>query len=111
MAVAASGRTNTVRPGASRRLVSPALRELSRRRFAQLTGIVLGVLGLALLLALATYNARDPSLDTATARSATNLAGPAGAMVSDLLLQAFGAAGALPGLTMLAWAWRIGSHR
>jgi S-DNA-T family DNA segregation ATPase FtsK/SpoIIIE len=111
MAVAASGRTNTVRPGASRRLVSPALRDLSRRRFAQLSGIVLGVLGLAVLLALVTYNARDPSLDTATAHPPTNLAGPIGAMLSDLLLQGFGAAAALPGLAMLAWAWRIGSHR
>ena len=111
MAVAASARTNAVRPGGSRRLVSPALRDETRRRFAQLSGIVLGVLGLALLLALATYNARDPSLDTATSHPATNLAGPAGAVVSDLLLQGFGAAGALPGLAMLAWAWRIGSYR
>ncbi|MBN8896599.1 MAG: DNA translocase FtsK 4TM domain-containing protein, partial [Rhodospirillales bacterium] len=29
----------------------------------------------------------------------------------DLLLQGFGAAGALPGVAMLAWAWRIGSRR
>src|SRR6185312_4454476 len=39
------------------------------------------------------------------------LAGPVGAMLADLLLQGFGLAGALPGLAMLAWAWRIASHR
>ena len=32
-------------------------------------------------------------------------------MLADLLLQGFGVAGALPGLAMLAWAWRIASHR
>ena len=37
--------------------------------------------------------------------------GPAGAVVADLLLQFFGVAGALPGLALLAWGWRIGSHR
>src|SRR5262249_4778036 len=31
--------------------------------------------------------------------------------VADLLLQGFGVAGVLPGLAMLAWAWRIASHR
>jgi S-DNA-T family DNA segregation ATPase FtsK/SpoIIIE len=32
-------------------------------------------------------------------------------MVADLLLQGFGIAGALPGLAMLSWAWRIASRR
>ena len=38
----------------------------------------------------------------------TNLAGPAGAIVSDVLLQAFGWAGAAAGLALPAWAWRLG---
>jgi S-DNA-T family DNA segregation ATPase FtsK/SpoIIIE len=91
--------------------VSPALRALIGRRAASLVGLALGLAGLAMLVSLASYNAADPSPDTATARSAGNLAGPLGAALSDVLLQGFGMAGALPGLAMLAWAWRVASHR
>ena len=62
-------------------------------------------------MALACYDPRDPSLNTATSRHTSNLAGPVGAVLADLLLQGFGVAGALPGLAMLAWAWRIASRR
>jgi S-DNA-T family DNA segregation ATPase FtsK/SpoIIIE len=94
-----------------RRIASPAVRTLVRRRFAELGALVLAVLAVALLVALATYDAADPSLNTATTRPVANLAGPPGAVTADLLLQGFGLAGLLPGLAMLAWAWRIGSHR
>ncbi len=102
-----------VRPSTvpSRRLASPALRSLMRRRTGELVGIGLGLTGLALLVALASHNPADPSLNTATTRGTSNLAGPPGAVVSDLLLQGFGLAGALPGIAMLAWAWRIASRR
>ena len=94
-----------------RQFVSPALKSLMQRRTAELAGIVLGLLGLAMLVALVCYDPRDPSLNTATTRASANLAGPVGAALSDLLLQGFGLAGALPGIAMLAWAWRIGSRR
>jgi DNA segregation ATPase FtsK/SpoIIIE, S-DNA-T family len=99
------------RSAGTRRLASPTIRALVQQRAAELTGLVLGLLGLALLVALACYDPRDPSLNTATTRHASNLAGPVGAMLADLLLQGFGVAGALPGLAMLAWAWRIASRR
>ncbi len=95
----------------ARRLASPAVRTLVRRRLSELGGLVLGLVALALLVALVSYDARDPSLNTATGRAAVNLAGPAGAALADVLLQGFGVAGALPGLAMLAWAWRLASHR
>ena len=95
----------------TRRIASPALRALMGRRTAELAAILLGLLGLAVLVALATYDARDPSLNTATDAHATNIAGPVGAVLADMLLQGLGAAAALPGLALLAWAWRIGSHR
>ncbi len=82
-----------------------------QQRSAELLGLALGLLGLALLVALACYDPRDPSLNTATSRHVSNLAGPAGAVMADLLLQGFGIAGALPGLAMLAWAWGIASRR
>ena len=94
-----------------RRLASPAVRSLIRRRFAELGAVVLAGCGTALLVALASYNAGDPSLNTAAVHGVRNLAGPPGAIVADLLLQGFGIAAVVPGLALLAWAWRIGSHR
>jgi S-DNA-T family DNA segregation ATPase FtsK/SpoIIIE len=101
----------TARTVETRRLASPTIRAMFEQRSAELTGLVLGLLGLALLVALACYDPRDPSLNTATSRPASNLAGPVGAVLADLLLQGFGVAATLPGLTMLAWAWRIASRR
>ena len=95
----------------ARSFAPPALKALIGHRSAEFGGILLAMMGLALLIALATYNPLDPSLNTATARHAANLAGQGGAIVADLLLQGFGLAGALVGLAMLTWAWRIGSHR
>ncbi len=95
----------------ARRIASPALRALMSRRTAELVALVLGILGLALLVALVTYDPRDPSLNTATDRHVANLAGSFGASVADILLQGFGIAGLLPGVALLAWAWGIGSHR
>ncbi len=94
----------------SRRIASPALRALMSRRSAELGGLLLGLLGLAILVALISYDPRDPSLNTATSRRVGNIAGPGGAVLADILLQGFGLAGALPGVTMLAWSWRIVSH-
>ena len=98
-------------PTGSRHLASPALRALMRRRFGELGGLLLGLFAILLLVALFSHNPADPSLNTSTTHPTTNLAGPVGATLSDLLLQGFGVAGALPGLAMLAWSWRIASHR
>ncbi|MSP01608.1 MAG: DNA translocase FtsK [Acetobacteraceae bacterium] len=80
-------------------------------RAAELTGLMLAFAGLALLIALGSYDPHDPSLNTASSRDTHNLVGPLGAVVADLLLQSFGAAAALPGITLLVWAWRLGSRR
>jgi S-DNA-T family DNA segregation ATPase FtsK/SpoIIIE len=94
-----------------RRFASPAVKAAMRRRLFELLALLAALAGLGLLVALASYDPADPSLSTATARAPTNLAGPAGAMLADLLMQGFGWAGALPGLALLGWAWRLGSHR
>jgi S-DNA-T family DNA segregation ATPase FtsK/SpoIIIE len=103
-----ASRSTTVQ---ARAIASPALKALMHRRTAELTALTLGLTGLALLVALGCYNPSDPSLNTATTRHTGNLAGPAGAILADILLQGLGLAGALPGMALLAWAWRIGSHR
>ena len=95
----------------ARHLASPPIRALMGRRLAELGGVALGLGAVALLVALACYNPLDPSLDTATSRLPTNLAGPPGAIAADLLLQGVGVAAALPSLAALAWAWRIAVHR
>ena len=95
----------------SRHLVSPEIRRLFKRRTGQIAALALVLGAVVLLVALTTYNPHDPSLDTATSRAATNLAGPLGAVVADLLLQSFGVASILPVLAMIAWAWRAASGR
>ena len=82
-----------------------------RRRLAELSGAALAVTAIATLIALVTYDPRDPSLNTATMTAPANLAGPPGAIAADLLIQGFGLAGLLLPLAMLGWAWRIASHR
>jgi S-DNA-T family DNA segregation ATPase FtsK/SpoIIIE len=78
---------------------------------APLIGLALACAGIALLIALVTYDAHDPSLNTAGTSATRNLVGPLGAVAADLLLQSFGFAAALPGLTVLVWAWRLVSRR
>jgi len=110
MAVAAQGRF-APQGGAPNRFVSPALRALVGRRLAEISGLLLAMGGIALILALAAYNPRDPSLNTATSQHATNLVGPVGSVLADFLLQGFGVAAVLPALAMMVWAWRIASRR
>ncbi len=81
------------------------------QRSAEFGGLLLGLMGLAILLALLTYDPHDPSLNTATTRHVGNLAGSGGAMLADILLQGFGIVGVLPGIAMLTWCWRIASRR
>ena len=89
-------------------LPEPA-REFMGRRLAELGGLVLlgGIGGVS--LALATWSVHDPSWDHAAGGGVRNLAGPAGAVVADLLMQVFGVAivAVLPpvfcwGLTLLS---------
>jgi len=95
----------------ARRLASPALTALMGRRTAELGGFALGLLGLALLVAVFDYHPSDPSLNTASTGHTKNLTGPVGAVVADILVQGFGLAAMLPGVALLAWAWRIASRR
>ena len=89
-----------------------SLKAAARLRLGQLAGVGLAIAGLLLLLALISYNPRDPSFNTATGLHATNWVGSAGAATADLLLQSFGIAALLPVLALLAWAWRLfGSPR
>ncbi len=108
---AASGMNPFGSSAGIRRFASPAVKAALKRRGGQLLGMIAGLLGLAVLVALASHNPADPSLSTATTRAPTNLAGPFGAMVSDVLLQGFGWAGLLPAACLMTWALRLSTHR
>jgi S-DNA-T family DNA segregation ATPase FtsK/SpoIIIE len=89
------------------RFGSAALRAALRRRAVESGALLLALAGVALALALGSYDPADPSLSTATSRLPANLVGPAGAVAADLLLQGFGWAGVLPAVLLLAWAGRL----
>ncbi|MSP05834.1 MAG: DNA translocase FtsK [Acetobacteraceae bacterium] len=95
----------------SGRFMSRILREMLRQRAGEIAALVLAVIAAILLVALLSYDPRDPSFNTATARPVSNLAGSAGAMLADILLQGFGLVGLLPCVVLFAWVWRLASHR
>ena len=82
-----------------------------RRRLAEIGGALLLAAGLALLLALASYHPNDPSLNVATRGVVRNWMGLAGASVADLSIQSLGCAAWLIGVMLIAWGWRIVSHK
>jgi S-DNA-T family DNA segregation ATPase FtsK/SpoIIIE len=62
----------------------------ARRSGALIGGILLFLGVLMLALALASYHAQDPSLNTASGGPARNLMGPFGAWLADMLFSVFG---------------------
>ncbi|MFN7633936.1 MAG: DNA translocase FtsK 4TM domain-containing protein, partial [Acetobacteraceae bacterium] len=98
-------------PSPPGRFGSAALKATLRRRAAESGALLLALAGVGFCLALGSYNPADPSLSTATAAAPTNLAGPSGAILADLLLQGFGWAGVLPPVLLLAWAGRLAVGR
>jgi S-DNA-T family DNA segregation ATPase FtsK/SpoIIIE len=57
---------------------------------ARFRGGIITVIGAGLLLAIATYNATDPSLNAATGEPARNALGGMGAAISDMMMQSMG---------------------
>jgi len=78
-----------------------------RRRLAELAGLALIAAGAAAGVALFTFHAGDPSLNTATAAAVQNVLGRPGAVTADLGLQIFGVVAALLPLVALAWGWTL----
>jgi S-DNA-T family DNA segregation ATPase FtsK/SpoIIIE len=81
----------------------------TRRRFNELTGLLLLLASVLLLLALVSYHPGDPSLDTVGAQTVHNWTGRVGATLSDLLLQLEGAAAFL--LPVLLFGYALGRMR
>ena len=82
-----------------------------KRRLAETLGLVLFGCSFWLIAALFSYTPGDPSLNNAAPGAVGNLLGAAGARFADLSFQAFGFAGVLPPLALLAWGWRSVTKR
>lgn len=82
-------------------------RDFLRRRMMEMVGLALAGAGVALLIAIFTFNNADPSLNHATGVAPNNLMGLPGAYVSDLLLQTFGLAIVLVPVAFITWGVRM----
>ena len=77
-------------------------------RLTDLGGAAFAAFGAALFLALATYNAQDPSFNTAgSSDTVHNIFGRTGAYSADILLQTLGFASYLLATAFIVWGWRI----
>ncbi|WP_119460578.1 DNA translocase FtsK 4TM domain-containing protein [Rhodospirillaceae bacterium SYSU D60014] len=80
------------------------------RRATEVAGGCLILAALAFLLALATFDSADPSLNKAVDGPVRNLLGLPGAYTADLALQSVGLASLVLPIGLLAWGWRLLRH-
>ena len=90
--------------------IGTGLKRAALRRLTELWGLALVLLGLALGLALASYDPGDPSHFSARGGAPDNWLGAAGAVVADPLMRLFGAASFGVALFALVWGARFLAH-
>src|ERR1700744_2798071 len=81
------------------------------RRLRELMGLGLVAFAGGAAAALMTWSVQDPSLSHATSRPIRNVAGYAGAIGADLLMQILGLGAIMLVLTIAVWGWRMLTHR
>ncbi|WP_229773507.1 DNA translocase FtsK 4TM domain-containing protein [Iodidimonas muriae] len=99
--------TKTKRPP----LLPAGAMAMIRRVGSYVSGFAIAFLGLGILVALASFDANDPTLNRSANMAVNNLLGFPGAAVADLLLQTLGLASIVIAFPLFGWAWRIGSRR
>ncbi len=77
------------------------------RRLCEGVGIGLLIAAIALMVAMISYTADDPSMNSAGDGAVRNLLGAGGAYVADALLQTLGLAAVVPVLVLAAWGWKV----
>jgi len=92
-------------------IVPDSLRRAVGRRSREIAGAAMMGASIAALVALASWNAGDPSLSNATGGVVHNLLGRPGAIIADLLMQLFGLAALAVVLPPLVSGWRLFTHR
>jgi len=88
-------------------LLPPSVRTRLQGGLWKLLGFLMLAACAALSASLLSWSATDPSLTRATEGGARNLLGPAGAILSDMLMQMLGLAGVFVLLPPLFWALRL----
>lgn len=102
----------TKKKGFLSRLIPERMQAFLARRIIDATGAVLFLTGAFILISILSYSAQDPSINNAAIdQNVQNWLGQGGANISDLLLQTFGLAGALIGLTFAVWGASIFKRR
>ena len=85
----------------------PAIGPGVRRRITEIVGAALIVGAGALLVALASFDSRDPSFNRAADGPIHNWLGASGSYTADLVLQTMGLAGVLLALILAGWGSRM----
>ena len=91
--------------------VPAGARVFLRRRFEELIGFVLLLLGAADLVALLSAKQNDKSFNVATDEPVRNLLGAPGAYVADLTLQSLGLAAFMLAVALGIWGLQLMRHR
>ncbi|MGQ0455930.1 MAG: DNA translocase FtsK 4TM domain-containing protein [Hyphomicrobium sp.] len=89
------------------RLLPQSLEDRLLRWLGRIAGAILLAVLLIAWASLASWSLGDPSLTHATAAEPRNWVGPAGAILSDLMLQTLGFAGAVAMIAPLIWAFDL----
>jgi S-DNA-T family DNA segregation ATPase FtsK/SpoIIIE len=87
------------------------LREMPKRRGAELLGVCVLAALAACCAALLTWSVADPSLNHATATPIRNLLGRPGAIVSDIAMQFLGLGCVVALIAPAFWGWRLVTHK
>ena len=96
-----------VDPEIKKPILSPMLSNFFRRRFMELIGVLLLLLGAGLLLSLTTASPGDPSVGVVSTNKTVNLLGTAGANTANILEQTLGHAVYGIALFPIFWGYRL----
>ncbi len=97
--------------GGARESVRDILRDIARKRFAEILGCILLALTAVLAIALMSWSVRDPSFNHAVDGPVKNWLGMPGAVVSDIAIQLFGVAILAVLAPLAAWGLALVRHR
>jgi DNA segregation ATPase FtsK/SpoIIIE, S-DNA-T family len=94
-----------------RETVRDILKDVARRRLAEIVGVALIALAALVTVALMSWSVRDPSLNHAADGPVRNWLGHGGAIVSDVLIQMFGVAVLAVVAPVARWGWLLVGRR
>ena len=96
-----------VDPEIKKPILSPMLSQFLRRRFMELLGVLLLLLGAGLLISLVSASPGDPSIGVASTNETVNLLGVTGANIANVLEQVLGHAAYGIALFPVCWGYRL----